>query len=120
MFSELTSLNDIFIDSKNRLIWEDKKFDKTTYTWEESQHYCKNLVINNFTTWRTPTISELRTIYTAPLVFNNIPSTEDGYKSGYYFYWSSLGHHLLNVTGKKFYNSEDNSEKHNVRCVVSY
>ena len=54
---------DIFIDSKNGLVWEDSYESKTTTrNFNDAQKYCDKLNIGGFDDWRLPTRLELLTI----------------------------------------------------------
>ncbi len=118
-----------FIDNKNGtitdtttgLIWQ-KEAPEETMTWEKAQEYCRNLDLDGKTDWRSPTITELKTIVgysrynpaTNTTYFpNSVPS----------FYWSSttLAYNTSLAWGVYFYYGfDDNFNKtnsHYVRAV---
>jgi len=89
---------DIFIDTKNNLIWQDNKdtitiqkpfiskqnFLKKDYkntSGDTAFNYCDKLELNKFTDWRLPTIEELKKL-------NQIQDKLTFNKKGSY-YWSS-------------------------------
>ena len=53
----------IFIDNKTGLMWQDDESVKTTkMTWEEAISYAKNLKFAGYNDWRLPTRLELHSI----------------------------------------------------------
>ena len=55
--------NEIVLDTKTNLMWQDNEAAKTNYqTWETAISYCEDLMLASHSDWRLPNINELETI----------------------------------------------------------
>ena len=80
--------NEVVIDTKLGLIWQDNSAAKSIQkSWESSKKYCQSLSLDGKSDWRLPTIEELLTIVDydrhKPKIMQ---SFQNVYSSGY---WSS-------------------------------
>lgn len=91
IFADLKRKNNMVIDTKANLIWQDD-IDSQNHkiTWIKAIAYCKNLKLGGYKNWRLPDISELLTIadkssFTPAIypAFKNVISS---------YYWSSSGY----------------------------
>ncbi|MGM0519373.1 MAG: DUF1566 domain-containing protein [Campylobacterota bacterium] len=53
---------DVVYDTITTLSWSDKSYTESSFTFDEANEYCENLVVNEFNDWRLPTSKELTTI----------------------------------------------------------
>lgn len=61
--SQFTKVNNIVIDSKTGLQWQDNSDNNSTKkTWKEAIDYCETLSLDNHDDWRLPNINELKTL----------------------------------------------------------
>jgi hypothetical protein len=81
--------NGIIRDNVTGLEWQ-QATAPGTYTWDQANTYCENLILGGYTDWRLPTIKELST-----LVDSSIPSPGPTINTTYFpntyasQYWSS-------------------------------
>jgi hypothetical protein len=71
----------VYEDKSTGLIWQDEKVNKTKeITWYKATNYCKHLILANSTSWRLPSVEELKKLYAKKDKLRYVTS---------YYYWTS-------------------------------
>lgn len=120
----MTSLNakDVIYDTATSLLWQDANAnDGFSITYKEAQEYCADLVIEEYSDFRIPTLSELQSIVDYK---NYKPAIIKGFEySASDTYWTSTPFaddydYVWTINFKK--GARDIKAKHydrNIRCV---
>lgn len=124
LLADYSRINDIVIDSKTGLQWQDNYKDNGNIkqlTWKDAIAYCEGLTLDGYDDWRLPNIYELRSIvehsrYDPAIaqMFQHITS---------HYYWSSTTsvHITDSAWGVSFWDGKSHYYKKNlysyVRCV---
>jgi hypothetical protein len=59
---DLVRGENVVIDRKNSLMWQDTLYNREKRSWRGAKEYCENLIFGSFSDWRVPTIRELYSI----------------------------------------------------------
>jgi hypothetical protein len=118
----LQRLNDIIIDKRTGLIWQDNAAAKSIRkSWKEAVEYCSNLSLDGYTDWRLPSYDELLSIIDYD---RSDPSIVSSFKNAApLYYWSSS--QSVDDPGKAWHVSfrlgytdrYDKSSEYYVRCA---
>jgi len=83
-FGEFIKSENIVIDKKNNLMWQ----DNIEATYEEDitmgNVYCEELVLNGYIDWRLPTIKELQSLLDQEGKEHHLDKTFEFFKKGHY------------------------------------
>lgn len=120
-FAEFIKSENIVIDKKQNLMWQDNI--EATYTEEISMGnvYCDELVLNGYIDWRLPSIKELQSLIDQTGKSNYLEKTFQFFENGKY--WSTTPNVLKNrnywyidFKRGKVANEEKTTLNH-IRCV---
>ena len=122
--NSIKPIDDIFIDKKRKLMWQDNRdCKKIILSWEDAKNYCYNLFLGNYVDWRIPMKYELESI----LDTDNNPAIKKGFHNvSKTFYWSTkikpdssfAWHIFFGKDGGTDY--EDMKNLNSIRCVRNY
>ncbi|MCK5111213.1 MAG: DUF1566 domain-containing protein [Arcobacteraceae bacterium] len=115
-------IENIVIDNKNKLMWQDNKEAKTNEkNWKDANRYCNNLLLSGFNDWRLPSIKELETIVDSDRADPSICTIFKNISADSYWTSTSLPENKNNARLICFVSGDDNDDEkvvnYCVRCV---
>lgn len=122
LLTSLYSNDNIYFDSKTKLVWQDMKENNTLkLTWHEAKDYCKSLEIGQYTNFKLASLEQYRTLVNPSKI--NPAITENIRFSKSSSYWTnsennndkSKAWEVYFFSGFEYYREKSN--KNLFRCV---
>jgi transcriptional regulator with PAS, ATPase and Fis domain len=107
----LKEKKNVYVDTKQKLIWQDTSLKKMYQT--EAVEYCKKLSLNGLTYWRLPSMKEYNNIHSPLTTFNFIPQE---WSHGNYV-WISEKNYAYDLKDKDDDYASATRYKIDVKCV---